>query len=149
MQYIFSLGRCKCFDHPCASTECITGERCVAMAYRDALTEEVRYSAECRIGKLNIRYSFCLIDFHTNVINMMCLKQQIRVDRVRRRARARRRRASAGASATTTRTAWAWASAARAAAAGCASRPPRPPASRRGHTRARPVRALRRCTYIN
>ncbi|XP_069360607.1 papilin isoform X3 [Maniola hyperantus] len=41
--------RCRCLEHPCLKTRCTAEERCVTTAYRDALTLDVRYSAECRI----------------------------------------------------------------------------------------------------
>ncbi|XP_050354058.1 papilin isoform X6 [Nymphalis io] len=42
--------RCKCIDHPCANKDCPDGERCVATAYRDPITQDARYSADCRIA---------------------------------------------------------------------------------------------------
>ncbi|XP_064073976.1 papilin isoform X3 [Vanessa tameamea] len=42
--------RCICIDHPCANKNCPAGERCVATAYRDPITQDARYAAECRIA---------------------------------------------------------------------------------------------------
>ncbi|XP_059058317.1 papilin-like [Achroia grisella] len=40
--------RCKCIEHPCANVNCSPGERCVASAYRNPVTEETQYSADCK-----------------------------------------------------------------------------------------------------
>ncbi|XP_052756348.1 papilin isoform X3 [Galleria mellonella] len=41
--------RCQCIDHPCADKQCPEGERCVASAYRDPVTQDMHYSADCKI----------------------------------------------------------------------------------------------------
>ncbi|XP_061384586.1 papilin isoform X3 [Danaus plexippus] len=42
--------RCNCIDHPCANKECEIGERCVSTPYRDAISQEILYSSDCRIA---------------------------------------------------------------------------------------------------
>ncbi|XP_026315037.1 papilin isoform X10 [Hyposmocoma kahamanoa] len=41
--------RCRCLEHPCEKHPCPSGERCVAMAYVDPVTQDTRYSADCRV----------------------------------------------------------------------------------------------------
>ncbi|KAG6465617.1 hypothetical protein O3G_MSEX015268 [Manduca sexta] len=43
--------RCRCSEHPCKNKECGPGDRCVPTAYLDPITQESRFSSECRPGK--------------------------------------------------------------------------------------------------
>ncbi|XP_048486291.1 papilin isoform X3 [Plutella xylostella] len=40
--------RCTCKEHLCAGQVCPAGQRCVLDAYRDPVTQESRYNADCR-----------------------------------------------------------------------------------------------------
>ncbi|XP_037294252.1 papilin-like isoform X4 [Manduca sexta] len=40
--------RCRCSEHPCKNKECGPGDRCVPTAYLDPITQESRFSSECR-----------------------------------------------------------------------------------------------------
>ncbi|KAM3958095.1 LOW QUALITY PROTEIN: proteoglycan-like sulfated glycoprotein papilin [Aphomia sociella] len=41
--------RCRCIEHPCANKECPSNERCVVNTYKNPVSQEMQYSADCKI----------------------------------------------------------------------------------------------------